>query len=182
MQSNCSSLNDVTGDAVKQFAGQLYTSNEKFVPTFTSDPFAVKANGTSCKIEFQNRSPSTAESTGYPQSRLLTVVLKIDTTSDNPVSATENYFAEVRSRFTNTNTIPLSGIGDEAFSGADASDSYIANFQTVFRISNLLVTVIAGAQDYANSGLGNDIDTEKSGSESVARAIASQIDRVMSTR
>ncbi|MQY20509.1 hypothetical protein NRB20_36140 [Nocardia sp. RB20] len=186
LPKDCSGLNSVTLTAVRTFAGKIFDAGSKFATGNNSElPPSMKSTFMNCVVSFGGPIPSPNQAVGDPSSRQVAVQFMDYVTSSDPVGSAVNSFAQTRDEFHGTKA-PLADIGDEAFTGVDSTSGDTASVRTVFRVANLIVTVITKGENHAESATSDLQDPTpelvnevKAGAESVARAAANGIDKVM---
>jgi hypothetical protein len=141
-----------------------------------------------CFISYSDTSlPSGNETAGQAKTRSVGISYTIDTVADGPVAFASQHFKKDRDAFKGEKTTP-NGIGEEAFTGIEKTGDDV-RLHTGFRISNLTVDVTVGGKNFTGEPdpqtVGDSpehVSDLKSGAESVARALADNVDTVMSTK
>ncbi|RJO76329.1 hypothetical protein D5S18_08240 [Nocardia panacis] len=184
MAKSCVALTYPVEAAVREFAGKLYSAEVSFEDVGARyAAVGTDAAGTTCFASYPGRAqPYQPIEIGEPRRRKLSLTFKMLLGPD-PVAAVRRYFEVSREHDGGTQE---AGIGEQSYSATRVTNE-LGEVVTAFRISNFFVAVSALGDNNGSRGGANYkspvlFQNLKSGSELVAKALATHVDAVVAGR
>ncbi|MFI9509244.1 hypothetical protein [Nocardia sp. NPDC052566] len=186
LPSDCWALEKSTTTPVKQFGGSLYDENLRFKIVDRSPlPPVLQSSSFPCSVHYTAKTlPERRETGDRPQFRFISIWLTIDTSSEDPIESTKEFFGKQRDKRRGEKI--YINAGDEAFTSEQQKVGREVQAETSFRISNLIVEVTASATNFSgtddiaiDSPSAQQVSEAKLAAESIARAIADNIATIM---
>ncbi|MEV6276359.1 hypothetical protein [Nocardia sp. NPDC051832] len=185
---DCSVLIQPTEKELKEYAPSSLTEREGFSHVDMSElPDSVRKRTLMCSANFTDPVlPIGSGVGGNPRSRSVSVTLKVFADPMNAVSTAINSVQTIRSQFSG-NAEDLS-VGDRGFIGIGNDSGRVVRANAYFQISNLIVDVIAsgenfsGISDTSSTGSPQLISEVTEAAESVARAVANNVEVIVPSK